>query len=540
MHGGMLERDRSVGWRTGPARVPLSEETTDEGQGSLRSVAIRNSHALGTFSRNKALLAAMRRHLGMRKPRNNALLAILVLTAGGCSTVPDVDEKIAQATSTNSPRALILGADGTLNVAQANRTLSNLAADPETDALLERHLAIEQAVAGAPLTSGNATKLLRDGDGTFAAVFEAIAQARHHINLEYYTLEDVEFSGQRLSELLLAKRRAGVAVNIIYDSYGSSDTPAKFFDKLESAGVNLLAFHPVNPLEAVAGGYSPNDRNHRKIMIVDGKVAIVGGVNLATYYQSKTPGDGSGSSGGSAEKDQAAKKDSPEDWQDLSIRIEGPAVAQLQGLFLGHWRSERGPALDQSTFYPKLKVAGDQIIRIIGSSPQQDFSRYYVTLISAIRSAERRIWLTTGYFVPTFEEKHALIAAAERGVDVRLILPAVSDASQAVAVAHSHYGDLLEAGVKIFEIEHVILHSKMVTIDGVWSAVGSSNFDHRSVLFNDEVEAIILGRKTADDLERVFEQDQATAKEIALEQWEQRPITDRVTDFFQRGLQYLL
>jgi cardiolipin synthase len=540
MHGGMLERDRSVGWRTGPARVPLSEETTDEGQGSLRSVAIRNSHALGTFSRNKALLAAMRRHLGMRKPRNNALLAILVLTAGGCSTVPDVDEKIAQATSTNSPRALILGADGTLNVAQANRTLSNLAADPETDALLERHLAIEQAVAGAPLTSGNASKLLRDGDGTFAAVFEAIAQARHHINLEYYTLEDVEFSGQRLSELLLAKRRAGVAVNIIYDSYGSSDTPAKFFDKLESAGVNLLAFHPVNPLEAVAGGYSPNDRNHRKIMIVDGKVAIVGGVNLATYYQSKTPGDGSGSSGGSAEKDQAAKKDSPEDWQDLSIRIEGPAVAQLQGLFLGHWRSERGPALDQSTFYPKLKVAGDQIIRIIGSSPQQDFSRYYVTLISAIRSAERRIWLTTGYFVPTFEEKHALIAAAERGVDVRLILPAVSDASQAVAVAHSHYGDLLEAGVKIFEIEHVILHSKMVTIDGVWSAVGSSNFDHRSVLFNDEVEAIILGRKTADDLERVFEQDQATAKDIALEQWEQRPITDRVTDFFQRGLQYLL
>jgi cardiolipin synthase A/B len=329
-------------------------------------------------------------------------------------------------------------------------------------------------------------------------------------------------------------------VNIIYDSYGSSDTPGEFFDQLKSAGVNLLSFHPVNPLEAVAEGYSPNDRNHRKIMIVDGRIGIVGGVNLASYYQSKTPVGGLGSSGDSAEKDPAAKKDRPEDWQDLSIRIEGPAVAQLQGLFLGHWRSEGGPALDQSTFYPKPKTAGDQIIRIIGSSPQQDFSRYYVTLISAIRSAEQRIWLTTAYFVPTFEEKHALIAAAERGVDVRLILPAVSDASQAVAVAHSHYGDLLEAGVKIFEIEHVILHSKMVTIDGVWSAVGSSNFDHRSVLFNDEVEAIILGRRTAEDLEQVFEQDQATAKEIALEQWEQRPIADRVTDFFQRSLQYLL
>ena len=247
-----------------------------------------------------------------------------------------------------------------------------------------------------------------------------------------------------------------------------------------------------------------------------------------------------GSSGEEAENEQAPQQDEPEDWRDLSVRIEGPAVAQLQGLFLGHWRSEGGPPLDQAGFFPKAKTTGDQIIRIIGSSPQQDFSRYYVTLISAIRSAEQRIWLTTAYFVPTFEEKHALIAAAERGVDVRLMLPAVSDASQAVAVAHSHYGDLLEAGVKIFEIEHVILHSKTVTIDGVWSAIGSSNFDHRSVLFNDEVEAIVLGRKTAGELETVFEQDQASAKEIKLEEWRKRPMTDRVTDFFQRSLQYLL
>src|SRR5688572_5362070 len=404
MHGGMLERDRSVGWRTGSTRVPLTEETTHGGQGSLRNESIQERYRAGTFRRTGALLAAMRRPLGFgrQKPGTCALLAILVLTVGGCSTVPDVDEKIAQATSTTSPRPLILGADGTLNVAQANRTFSSLAADSAADALLERHSAIEQAVAGTPLTSGNATKLLRDGDGTFAAVFEAIAQARHHINLEYYTLEDVEFSGRKLSELLLERRRAGVAVNIIYDSYGSSNTPGAFFDKLESAGAQLLAYHPVDPLEAVAEGYSPNDRNHRKIMIVDGKVAIVGGVNLATYYQSKTPGDGSGSGGEATEKEQAPNKGEPEDWRDLSVRIEGPAVAQLQGLFLGHWRSEGGPALDQTGFYPQPKTAGDQVIRIIGSSPQQDFSRYYLTLISAIRSAEQRIWLTTAYFVPTF------------------------------------------------------------------------------------------------------------------------------------------
>src|SRR5688572_15693068 len=378
MHGGMLERDRSVGWRTGSTRVPLTEETTHGGQGSLRNESIQERYRAGTFRRTGALLAAMRRPLGFgrQKPGTCALLAILVLTVGGCSTVPDVDEKIAQATSTTTPRPLILGADRTLNVAQASRTFSNLGADSAADALLERHLAIEQAVAGTPLTSGNATRLLRDGDGTFAAVFEAIAQARDHINLEYYTLEDVEFSGRKLSELLFEKRSAGVAVNIIYDSYGSSNTPGAFFEQLESAGAKLLAYHPVNPLEAVAEGYSPNDRNHRKIMIVDGKVAIVGGVNLATYYQSKTPGDGSGSGG----EGQAPQPDEPEDWHDLSVRIEGPAVAQLQGLFLGHWRSEGGPPLDQSGFYPKPRTAGDQIVRIIGSSPQQDFSRYYVTL----------------------------------------------------------------------------------------------------------------------------------------------------------------
>ncbi len=466
-----------------------------------------------------------------------------MLTAGGCATVPDAGDDIAEATATSSARQTIVGANGTLNAAQSRHLLSRVAGGTEQDALLERHLAVEQAIAGTPLTAGNATELLRDGDGTFAAIFAAIAGAKHHVNLEYYTLEDVVYDGKRLSDLLVAKRQEGVAVNVIYDSYGSSNTPSEFFERLKQAGAKVLDFHPVNPLEAVAGGYSPNDRNHRKIMVVDGAVGIVGGVNLATYYQSKTPGSGGSgeqAQAQAAEQGNAASDQSPENWHDLSLRIEGPAVKQLQGLFLGHWRSEDGPALDQTGFFPDLPAEGSEIARIIGSSPQQDVSRYYVTLISAIRNAEQRIWLTTAYFVPTFEEKHELMDAAERGVDVRLMLPAVSDASQAIAVAHSHYSDLLESGVRIFEIEDVILHSKTVTIDGVWSAIGSSNFDHRSVLFNDEVEAIVLGRKTGEGLERVFEEDRANAKEIKLDEWKQRPLTDRLGDFFQRSMQYLL
>ena len=474
----------------------------------------------------------MQRHITPRpgKRRNYAVLAFVLLIAAGCATVPDADDDIADATAASSLAPTILGADGPLTLTESSRLLDHVADQAGDDALLERHLAIEQAIAGTPLTAGNATELLRDGEATFAAVFEAIAAAKSHVNLEYYTLEDVVHDGERLGDLLIAKHRAGVAVNIIYDSYGSSGTPGEFFARLKDAGINLLAFRPINPLEAAAGGYSPNDRNHRKIMIVDGAVAIVGGVNLATYYQSKTPGDDGAQASGEL----------PETWRDLSMRIEGPAVAQLQGLFLGHWKSDDGPKLDQTEFFPDVPAKGDEIVRIIGSSPQQDISRYYVTLISAVRNAERRIWLTTAYFVPTFEEKRALEAAAERGVDVRLMLPAVSDASQAVAVARSHYSDLLESGVRIFEIDHVILHSKAVTVDGVWSAVGSSNFDHRSVLFNDEVDAIVLGGKAAGKLERIFEEDQVAAKEIKLEEWRKRPFTDRMSDFFQRTWQHLL
>ncbi|HEY7024609.1 MAG TPA: phospholipase D-like domain-containing protein [Candidatus Limnocylindrales bacterium] len=478
---------------------------------------------------------------GIGKPRSYAALAILLWAAAGCATVPDVDEDIAAATATSSPRSTILGADGPLTVAQSHRLLSTVANQGGGDTLLQSHLAIEAAVAGTPLTAGNDTALLRDGAGTFAAVFKAIRGARHSVNLEYYTLEDVAYDGQHLGDLLIAKRRAGVAVNIIYDSFGSSETPAAFFERLKAAGVKLLPYHPVDPLEATVEGYSPNDRDHRKIMIVDGRIGITGGVNLATYYQSKIPG---GDEVGQQAKDNKQGNPFgtklPTNWRDVSIRIEGPAVRELQRLFLGHWVREKGPKLDQADFFPVQSPQGNEMVRIIGSSPEQDVSRYYVTSVSAIRSAQQRVWLTTAYFVPTFEEKHALVDAAERGVDVRLMLPAVSDAEAAVAVAHSQYSDLMEAGVRIFELNDVVLHSKTLTIDGVWSAVGSSNFDHRSVLFNDEVDAVVLGRKTAAGLEEIFEDDQKSAKEIKLNEWRKRPFTDRMGDFFQRNWQYLL
>lgn len=467
------------------------------------------------------------------------LCGVAAIQLSACA-VPDVDRSLAEVAPAGFA-GRIVDARGPLSGQQSAALLRVVGVQAghdgdELPALLDRHRRVEEKVAGEPLTAGNRVTLLRDGDGTFAAVFDAVQSAKHHINLEYYTIEDIDHDGRKLSDLLIAKRRAGVAVNVIYDSFGSSETPSEFFDRLRAAGAQVLEFHPVNPLDAVAAGYSPNDRNHRKIAVIDGRVAILGGVNLARYYQSRIPGSDAEMPAGEPPTEGGPP---PKTWRDISLRIEGPAVAQLQRLFLGHWRSGGGEKLDQTGFFPKLPVKDGEIARIIGSSPQQEISRFYVTLISAIRSAQMSIHLTTAYFVPTDEEVEALVEAARRGVDVRLMLPADSDASEAVTIARSHYEDLLEAGVRIFEMNGYILHSKTVTIDGVWSAVGSSNFDHRSVLFNDEVDAIVLGVGLARDLRQRFIEDSAHAHEVTRAEWQDRSLLQKLSDIIHRPWQAL-
>ncbi|HEX9447231.1 MAG TPA: phospholipase D-like domain-containing protein, partial [Dongiaceae bacterium] len=196
--------------------------------------------------------------------------------------------------------------------------------------------------------------------------------------------------------------------------------------------------------------------------------------------------------------------------------------------------------IDESNFYPKLEPQGNEIVHVIGSQPSREISRYYVTMLSAIRNAETSIWLSAAYFVPSHQEMEDLMAAARRGVDVRLLLPDQSDSPSAIAVAHSHYSDLLEAGVKIYETQGIVLHSKAVIIDKVWSAVGSSNFDQRSVLYNDEVDAVVLGHQTATALGAMFDEDMRGAKPIDRATWKDRPLTDKMHEFFARTWQNLL
>ncbi len=455
----------------------------------------------------------------MRRLIAHLFASCLVLTA--CAEVPEVPD------GTPAAKPVIMGTRGPLTDKQSKALFAKLG--PDAQDMLQRHLAVEQAVAETPLLAGNKTRILEDGPATFRAMFEAIRAAHDHVNLEYFILEDVQSDGASLGDLLTAKRQQGVQINVIYDSYGSIDTPQPFFDRLTKAGINVLQYHPFNPLDAMAGGYSPNDRDHRKILVVDGRLAIVGGVNLSTAYTSAGPGH-------------PARPDQPNTlpWRDTDMQIEGPAVAQLQHLFLDQWLGQKGPALDSRTFFPVLAEKGKEAVRIIGSSPDSGQPRFYVTLLSAIRTAQKRVWLNTAYFVPTHQEMEDLIAAARRGADVRIVLPDASDSTLAIDVQHSRYEDLLEAGVRIYETHDQILHSKSAAIDGVWSVIGSSNFDHRSVIFNDEVDAVTVGGDTAKALEALFEKDFAKANRIELAAWKERPFAEKMREIIARTSQSML
>lgn len=442
----------------------------------------------------------------------SVVLLVVMCMMPSCAATPDADKILDNPPVAGA--AKVTGPRGPLTAAESRELLKDIGA---TDAL-RRHLTVEQAIAESPLVEGNSTRILRDGKQTFPAVFAAIEGARHHINLEYYILEDIEHEGKYLSDVLIRKRKQGVAVHVIYDSFGCSATPTAFFEKLKKGGVKLLEFNPINPLEAKKG-YEPLDRDHRKILVVDGKVAILGGINLSTTYQSS----GKGKSG-------AAKGHENDYWRDTDIEIRGPVVAHIQKLFAQQWKKEKGGAIDESTFYPKLAQQGGELVRMIGSTPDKEIQRYYVTLISAIRSAQKNIWITAAYFFPTDEQVNDLIAAAKAGVDVRIIVPDKSDAGIAITMQRKHYTKLLKGGVRLWETHGVVQHSKTVTVDGVWSVVGSSNIDQRSVVFNDESDVVIVGEKTAAELETLFAADTAAAREITLKKWKKRPFGQKFKD----------
>lgn len=452
------------------------------------------------------------------------LLAILGLCA--CAQEPVINDGELLHAIPGTQTIKVYNARGPLTAHRSQALLTRLGAQAPDASALERHLAIEQIVANSPLYAGNQVRILRDGEQAFPAIFAAIRSAQHYLYLEYYILEDVSCGGQSLSDLLIERRHAGVEIYVIYDAIGSMMTGSEFFRRLHQEGVHLVEFHPLNPWKARHGWWL-NARDHRKILVADGERAIVGGVNLSSTYESAPASSGRGREAG-------------EVWHDIDAEITGPAVIELEKLFVAHWDDQSEAVLDLPGDAAALQESGDEIVRVLGSNPRRRRSPYYATALSAIRNAETSVWIMAAYFVPTHREMHDLIAAARRGVDVTLLLPARSDSGPALAVQRSHYGALLQAGVKIYERDDGILHSKSMVVDRVWCMVGSSNFDRRSVLFNDEVDVVLLGRSTGDQVSEAFEDGLHHAHAVDLQEWKHRPILTRLNEQFWRLWEGLL
>jgi cardiolipin synthase len=407
--------------------------------------------------------------------------------------------------------------------------LARLQAAGEDTDIFERHLAFEQEIVGSPLSAGNRVALLQDGPATYQALYAAMAGAHSSIDMESYIIEDDEV-GRRFATELKAARARGVVVNLIYDSVGSMDTPKAYFDDLAAHGVNTLQFNPIDPLEARVE-WDVDSRDHRKLTVVDGRTAFVGGINISSVYSG-----GSFSLHSKERPGHGSKVPS----RDTDLQVDGPVVADFQKLFMDTWARQKGKPMASADYFPKIERQGDVVVRAIGGNSDDPYSQIYATLVSAIRSSSTSILLANAYFDPDPQLLGALIDAARRGVDVQLLLPSVSDTWLVSSAGRRHYGRLLEAGVKIYQRQGALLHSKTTLIDGVWSAVGSTNLDWRSFLHNDEIDAIVLSASFGDRMRTAFQADVAQSEPLTLEKWKRRGLLPRMQEFTSGMWEYWL
>ena len=363
------------------------------------------------------------------------------------------------------------------------------------------------ALSDPVLIPGNKIELLQNGDEYFPAMLKAIRAARQTINFEAYILKS-DVVGTQFRDALCERARAGVQVRVLLDGVGSGWSLKNSDVRLmEEAGCKFAYYHPTRSWRVDR----TNRRTHRRIMVVDGKIGFTGGAAFSDRW--------------------AGNAQDPDHWRDMQARLEGPIVAQLQSAFQGHWIKTFQEALTGEGQFPPLAPAGDIKAQVISS---YSFSMAPIPLVQAVAfaAADKRIWITNPYCTPTPDQVDGLVKAVKRGVDVRLLLPGKhNDQPHTASAGRAAYGRMLEGGVKIFEYETTMIHGKTMVVDGLFAMFGSSNLDARSSEINEELDIVVYDEKFGREMELVFEKDLQQSRRYTLEEFKNRSLWERTTEW---------
>ncbi|MEO7317837.1 MAG: phospholipase D-like domain-containing protein [Chthoniobacteraceae bacterium] len=356
---------------------------------------------------------------------------------------------------------------------------------------------------GPPILDGNLVTPLRNGAEIFPAMLAGIESARRSITFETF----IYWSGriaEKFAEALSAKARSGVRVHVLMDGVGCNCVKGAALRQMRDAGVELEVYHLANFARA-------NHRTHRKLLVIDGRVGFTGGVGIADEWDGEAQ--------------------SPEDWRDSHYRVEGPVVAQMQAAFLDNWMKTRAVVLLGDEYFPELVPAGPHRCQMFKSSPMEGSESARLMYLLSIAAAQESIKIANAYFVPDDLTTETLLAAIDRGVSVEVITPGPQIDSKLVrGASRDRWGELLRRGVKIHEFLPTMYHCKAMIIDGLWTSVGSANFDNRSFRLNDEANLNVIDRGIATVETRSFEEDKARSHEVTYDEWQQRPAWQKLTD----------
>jgi cardiolipin synthase len=356
------------------------------------------------------------------------------------------------------------------------------------------------------ILDGNKVQTLLNGAQIFPSMLEAISGAQKTIAFETYIFWSGD-TAQKFTDALSERARAGVCVHVLVDWAGAFSMEDKYVDQMKEAGVEFKIYHPLRWYHLS----KMNNRTHRKILVVDGKVAFTGGVGIADEW------DGNATE--------------PDHYRDCQYRLEGPSVAQMQSAFMDNWLKVANRVLHDDGYFPKLECVGDLGGQVFMSSPREGSESVRLVFMYSIACAKDRIWIANAYFIPDNLSRRTLIDAKKRGVDVKIIVPGPKiDARVTRRVSRSRWGPMLEAGVEIYEYQPVLFHCKYATFDDRWSTVGSTNFDNRSFRLNDEVNLNVYDKGFAAEQARIFQDDLARSRRITYEEWKNRPLMDKVKD----------